>query len=671
MPPYRYNYYRQRRYRNRRRRNWFTRWRARRAFQRRKYRRQRWRRKRKVKRHFKNKKATKITVKQFNPSHINKCKIVGYKCLFQGSTKTISTNYIQYVNAIVPPFWPGGGGWSLIIFSLTSLFEDWEHLENIWTRSNVGLPLVQYKGCKLKLYQSYDTDYVAVYDRCWPMVDTDLTHPDAAPSRMLMKKNKIVVPSRKTNPRKKPYKKVFIKPPAQMMTQWYFQRDICKLPLFMLTTTSVDLLYPFCNPQCMSNNITIPVISTHIFKNLNFVDYGTSGYSPKQTDAKQDMWLYASTLHDLSTITTKDKATTLIPLKNTKNFQAGLPINDNWTDEPKNWGNPFYYDYITGTSEHDTYTIYISTTNATTIKSNLHSPSFTVTKLSGPTVYFCRYNPAKDKGDTNKMYLVSTHTPHKEITPPTDTNLIIEGFPLFIQTWSWTDWVKKAKLVPDPDKYRVLVIDTKVLDPELPHYIPIDYDFIEGYDPYTPNKDNPQVPHTPNIYNAANWHPKLLFQRQTIEKIATSGPAVHRETNHKYIQAYCKYTFYFKWGGCPKALQKPYEPCLQPRWTTANNISTRLEITNPITPPETELYSWDWDSDYVKEKAIQRIGRYTETNKPTFSSTANKNNPQVLKKVQEKDETAEKEEKTIFDKLQLLRHQRLLLELQLQQCLKK
>ncbi|RAC31003.1 hypothetical protein DN561_31085, partial [Burkholderia multivorans] len=131
--------------------------------------------------------------------------------------------------------------------------------------TNLGLPLVKYKGCQLKFYQTYDTDYIAVYDRCWPMVDTNLTHLDSAPSRMIQKKHKIVMPSKKTHPRRRPYKKVFVKPPSQMQSKWYFQRDICKLPLLMLTTTTVDLLYPFCSPQCNSNNITIPCLSSYVF----------------------------------------------------------------------------------------------------------------------------------------------------------------------------------------------------------------------------------------------------------------------------------------------------------------------------------------------------------------------------------------------------------------------
>lgn len=599
------------------------------------------------------------------------CKIIGYKCLFQGSTKVLSTNYIQYIYATIPPYWPGGGGWSVMIFTLTSLYEDWEHLENIWTKTNIGLPLVQYKGCTLKFYQSYDTDYVAVYDRCWPMVDTNLTHLDSAPSRMIQKKNKIVMPSRKTQPRKKPYKKVFVKPPAQMQNNWYFQREICKLPLLMLTTTSCDLLYPFCAPNCQSNNITIPCLSSFIFKNLNFTEWGTTGYYPKKTDSGEPLYMYATTYDNIPPLINKDFLQTLIPLKNTKANQPGKPLTEKYEDTEKNWGNPFYHNYITGLPGDDSHLILFSTSNVSTIKSNWTNPNgkISFTTATGPMIYLCRYNPAKDKGDTNKMFLVSTHTDKTEITPPTDENLIIDGFPLFILTWSWTDWVKKAKITPDIDKHRVLVFQSKMLDPALPHYIPIDLDFLEGYDPYDPNKNNPNIPHTPSPYNAQNWHPKFLFQRQTTEKIAQTGPLVHRETNHKYIQSFCKYKFHFKWGGCPKPLPKPFEPCLQPKWTTANNIGTRLEISNPNTKPQTELYSWDWEEDYVTKGAIERIQYYTEIDKPTFSSTGNKNNPQVLKKTQEKDQTPQEEEKILFNKLLHLKHQRVLLELQLNQKL--
>ncbi len=40
----------------------------------------------------------------------------------------------------------------------------------------------------MKFYQSDVTDYMVVYDTCWPMVDTYLTHADASPTSMLLKR---------------------------------------------------------------------------------------------------------------------------------------------------------------------------------------------------------------------------------------------------------------------------------------------------------------------------------------------------------------------------------------------------------------------------------------------------------------------------------------------------
>lgn len=667
MPAYwRANRYRKYNQRRRRRPYWISRRRTRRFIQRR-YRKRRYTY-RKVKRRFRSKKAKKITVRQFQPYTIQKCKIIGYKCLFQGSTKNLPVNYIQYIYSTVPPYWPGGGGWSIMIFTLTSLFEDWEHLENIWTKTNLGLPLVKYRGCILKLYQSYDTDYIAVYDRCWPMVDTELTHPNAAPSRMLQNKHKIVVPSRKTNPRKKPYKKVFIKPPAQMMTQWYFQKDICKLPLFMLTTTAVDLLYPFCNPHAESNNITVYSLNPYTFQNLNFVDYGTTGYSCKTIDNKS-YYLYASTLPNKTTLT-KEDILTFIPLINTKDYQPGKNYYNNYNDSPESWGNPFHHDYLSDSNTDSNYHIYISESTSATFKTalSLSSNTIRVTEVTGPMLYALRYNPAKDKGDTNKIYLVSTSTTDKTITPPPNENLVIEGLPLFILLWSWTDWVIKAKITTDINKYRTLVIDTKMFDTQLPHYILIDEDFIMGRDPYTPEHTDGTIVR-PDYYNSKNWHPKLLFQQQTLKQIAMSGPGVHRKTNHSYIQAYCKYKFLFTWGGCPKQLPKPFEPCLQPKWTTANNIPGRLEITNPQHDPKTELYDWDWEEDYVTNQAIERVKCYTTTDPKTLS-TASRNLPKSITKTSKEEKTPEKEEQKILQQLLQLRQQRQLLELQLNTYLK-
>nr|UGV36001.1 MAG: ORF1 [TTV-like mini virus] len=657
MPPYWRRYRRYRTYK--RRRPWFPRRRTRKTFRRRN--RRKWRRRYKVKKTKFSKKKTKLILKQFQPKTINKCKIIGYKCLFQGNILRANTNYIQYIYAYVPDFWPGGGGWSIMIFSLSSLFEDWQHLQNIWTKSNLGLPLVRYLGCEMKFYQSNDTDYIVVYDNCWPMVDTIDTHADSCPTRMLQRKNKIVIPSRNTQKRKRPYKRTFIKPPTQMTNRWYFQKDLCNTPLLMLTATAVDLTNPFCSPKAQSNNITVTCLSPYLFQNPNFQHLPTSGYSPKETTSGQKLYLYASVHRNINTLKDKTKTQSLIPLVDTKNYVEGKEISKKGANLETTYGNPFMPVYLHG----EDYTLYLTTASPTTIDTALQQTSITledsITEVTGPTLYQCRYNPERDTGAKNKAYLVNNGYSTK-FEPQENKNLYIEGYPLYILLWSFTDWVKKAKQTTNLDQNQIIVIETDQFEEKLNKYIVLDKDFIEGFDPYTPPEK--QNNHRPNLYNSKNWFPKYMFQQQSIHTICMSGPSCPRSTWNSYLQAYAKYKFYFKWGGCPKQTPKAYDPCSQSKWPTPDNFNGRLEIQNPNRPPQTELYTWDWDEDYVKEPAIERIKSYTAINEKPLLSTANKNNPSAVKILQETQKTEKEEEADLFLQLQHLRKQRLLLELQ-------
>nr|UGV38968.1 MAG: ORF1 [TTV-like mini virus] len=647
----------------------FLSWRARQAFRRNKWRKFNYRKHRKVKKKRRFKKRTKIIVKQFNPTSMRKCKIIGSKCIIQGSHLRKHHNFIQYFNSKVPEHKPGGGGWSQIIFTLDSLYDDFLKMQNIWTNSNCDLPLARYKGCTLKFYQTENIDYIVVYDTCWPMVDTYLSHADASPTGMLLKKNKIIIPSTVTQKRKKPYKKVFIRPPSQLQTKWYFQKELCKTPLLLLTTTAISLTYPFCSPKSQNNNISLKCLNPFVFQNLNFQGYPkTSGYYCKFAHIESQnrdypMYLYATA----NTLTggqdgvavTKDNIESygLIPLAQTTIYQAGSPMDkQSWQNNISNWGNPFHYHNL---DEH-THTVYLSLMSpieAFQLLKGTISKTFYLVKPSGPLIYTVRYNPETDKGFKNKAWMLST-SKTASTNPPEDINLIIDGFPLFVLYWGWTDWIKKAKLFQDADQNSITVFQTDQFDIPLPLYIVVDEDFLEGRDPYTPSDDTSH-PTTPSSFSQQHWYPKLQFQDQSIEKICVSGPACTRTSN--YMQAFVKYKFHFTWGGCPKKLEKACNPCSQPTWTTPDNLNGRLEITNPNTSPLTELWNWDWQSDFVKTEALQRIQDHTITDQSTFISTANKNIPETSIK-KKTHETQEQEEKTLLHQLNQLQQQRQLLQ---------
>lgn len=671
MPPYRSTYprYRRRYYRWNR---WSKRRRARKPFRRRWYIRRRTRKpKYKVKKFKFSKKKSKIIVKQFQPKRIRKCKITGYKCLFQGNINRSNNNFIQYIYSYYNEDDPGGGGWSLLVFSLDSLYEDYNHLENIWTESNAGLPLVRYLGCSFKLYQSEETDYVFMYDNCWPMTDTIYKHADSAPFRMLQQTKKIIVPSRRTKLRKKPYKRVFIKPPAQMTNKWYFQHDLCKTPLVMTTTTAVSLSLPFCRPECKNNNITIFFLNPYLFKNANFQHFDTTGYFPKYKENSQTpLYLYASTYDNINILSkdnekVKQEAKTFIPLTDTKNYKKGNTLgtvtqNNIWNAS----GNPFHTDY---TSPETSMYFYLSELTPKEMfevcKNGTSTKSAT---LTGTIIHSTRYNPQTDTGQDNKAYLVNNEL-GGFIVEPKDKNYIIDGFPLFYLLWGWVDWIRKLGTAINLDTNYFVTIETKfLLEKRYPFIVPLDPQFVYGKNPYVSIND-----HDDQLteYNKQNWYPRHQYQKLTINNICQSGPATPKPPYNHYLQALCKYSFYFKWGGCPKSLQKAYSPCSQPRWPTADNIIPRLEIENPNTDPKTQLYSWDWNKDYVAQCAIQRIKQYTEINGKIFSLTDSKNNPPATQTYQKKAQEKE-QEKEIQQQLQLLKYHRVLLELKLRTKLK-
>nr|UGV34152.1 MAG: ORF1 [TTV-like mini virus] len=661
MPPYRrpQRWYFKRRT-NYRKRFWFPRRRTRRFVFRRKQRRRRYRTK--VKRRRFSKKKTYIKIRQFQPRNIVKCKITGYKCLFQGSPHRKQHNWIQYIYSYAKPEMPAGGGWSLLVFSLDSMYEDYKHLQCIWTKGNAGLPLVRYTGCKMKFYQSKFDDYIVKYDNCWPMVDTPHTHADSSPSRMLQTYHKVVIPSKQTQNRKKPFKKIFIKPPPQMTNKWYFQRDICKIPLCMLTTTAVDLQQPFAYSNQNNNNILIKYLNPHIFKNNNFQDYSkTTGYSPKSLE-NTPYYLYSdSSGNPYPPITNTQQQKLwllqLTPLTNTKNYNAGAQMSYiKSNNKPEHWGNPFYHTHL----DPHASTIYFLNWDTTTFISNIDSLSATVQpkifKATENLIYETVYNPDNDTGEDNIAYLIKTNQ-ESNFMPLQDKDFQISGFPWFNMLWGWTDFIKKLEKTVNLENNYMLVIQTKSFHEKEDYFVPVDLSFVNGFDPFTPETNEH---HTPSYYNQQNWFPKIQFQEETIESICESGPGTSRSKN--YLQAICKYSFYFKWGGCPKTLEKAYNPCSQPKWTTPNSIDARLEIQNPNEPPQTNLFYWDWQSDFVKETAIQRIREYTEPHERIFSITESKASAKATTPQTQATEE-EKEEEKLQLQLNHIRKQRVQLEL--------
>lgn len=553
------------------------------------------------------------------------------------------------MNSYTPEWWEGGGGWSQLKFSLASLYEQRNLLRNKWTKSNVALPLCRYNGCKFKFWREWDVDYIVHYSKCLPMLDTAYQHINAHPYNMLLYKHKVIVRSIKSKPNRKPYKLLRIKPPEQFRNSWYFQADFATQGLLMLTTTAADFDRTFLNPKAVSNNITLRCLNTTMFRNHNFkqASMGTAMWSPNN-----DNYYYitkngsGSKIRDLIYCGQTTTRTLGIPVGNTDTNQ--YLASNKWQI---NFANIFHPEIL-----HNEVTLWVSNDSPITMfnKSRdtvLGSNGSNITKVSQPIIKKVRYNPDKDSGDTNQIYIKDIFTNRPGWDPPEDPDLQADGFPLWCLLWGYEDWIKKYKKLQNMLTDYILVIRTDTMSEKLQEYVIIDITYTEGHSPYQDKYDDTD-------YNT--WQPCLRTQLLSIEDICTSGPLTCK-TSTQSIEAHCTYDFSFKWGGCTNQLENITDPEKQKHYPTPHNFFERTEIQDPTSPPETEIYPFDIRRDTITTRAAKRIKTDFSTETSFSTDTRFDAEPTTTEKIQAfqtEDETQSEEEKEtpLLQQLLQLRH---------------
>nr|UGV37067.1 MAG: ORF1 [TTV-like mini virus]UGV37385.1 MAG: ORF1 [TTV-like mini virus]UGV37456.1 MAG: ORF1 [TTV-like mini virus]UGV37781.1 MAG: ORF1 [TTV-like mini virus]UGV38523.1 MAG: ORF1 [TTV-like mini virus] len=607
------------------------RWRRRRRFRRpfRTYRRRRW--VRKYKRNFK-RKLTYIPITQFQPSHIRNVHIRGMFPVFQAGKGHFSNNYSMYRESYVPEHQPGGGGWNIFCFNLNNLYSEHKHMLNWWNVSNKHLNLVKYRYVTFKLYRQQFVDWVFTYQRDHPMEVTKYHYPSTHPQRMLMYHHKIIVPSYQSAPhKKKPYIKIRLKPPNEMINKWYFQQQFASYNLIMCTAVACSLNNMFINPGAQSNNITLLCLNTKFFTQKNF-EYPppTTGYRPNST-----MYQYGDPTLEYGQTPVKENA---IYLGNSEINTEGIQIkNNSVTSYGKNyWGNPFYHRYL-----KEEYLTYISNKPYTELLANNGNLTDVQIQIE-PKVFHCRYNPLKDTGEGNEVYWLNTHGTEQGWDTIPDPDLVMRGFPLWLMLWGWEDWTRKLGKAKKLDEEWVLVIKSRFIEPKLPAYVALSESFVNGNAPYN------QPPSEIDILDSKKWYPRWLFQKEAIENLLMSGPSVCKAPNIKNIQAHLQYDFSLKWGGNPAYIESITDPAQQPIYPSPIGNLLSNEINNPESSIYNELYNFDIRRDMLTKKAIDRLTKDSSSDYTLFTDgTAHSTfEPPIQGKEKSQETTPPKEAKT-------------------------
>lgn len=520
----------------------------------------------------------------------------------------------MYEESIVPDHWPGGGGFSVLKYTLNALYDTHLKCRNWWTASNLDLPLCRYKGCKLKLYRCEWTDYVVKIQTELPATSNKLTYPSCQPSMMLMSQKKIIVASKRNEPHKKPYKVVHIPPPPQLENKWYFQVDMFNTPLITLHTAACSLQDYYQKPDKKSYCVTFTCLNTMLIQNRDMgIEKETSW--PYKKFGTYAYYFYASVTDPPVTNTKNQPLKDLVALVNPRIYTDGKPFSEqteykNITEYFKNWrkywGNPFHNEGI----EH--YTLYTSLRSPEYIMANASkiqntstwqsidesSNPLVLTAVDEPIFYQLQYNPFRDTGIDTKFYLLSNKEGDGWI-PSSNDKILLEGFPMWLGLYGYLDFQTKLKVLTNIDTNQILVIQSNFT--QKPHPLPIviiNESWTKGCSPYESIALDA---------DKTKWYPQVQYQTMELNKIVECGPGTPYlpKTFAENIEMF--YTFYWTWGGSPPKHITVDNPSHQITYPIPSNEHDTTSLQSPAQAPESTLYSFDFRHGQITTTALDRI----------------------------------------------------------------
>nr|UHK04217.1 MAG: ORF1 [Torque teno midi virus] len=569
----------------RRRKNWYGRFRYRRRFQRpkRRARRRRFtrrrgrytagRRRRRRRRYKVRRKRQKITIKQWQPESIVKCKAKGLGCLVLGAEGRQFYCWTNEAATYVQPKAPGGGGFGCEVITLEYLYKEYKAHNCIFTKTNHYKDLVRYTGCEITLYRHPYIDFMFAYSIQPPFNINQFTYPDIHPQNMLLRRHKKVILSRASKPNGPLKVKIRIRPPKQLSTRWFFQKEFSEVPLVLLQASACDFDYPRIGCCNVSQLMTIFYLNPEFWGQGDWAQYRDHAYMNIATG---------------------------VPLigtyKNKQGQPATITVGD-YTSSP----TPYYASINYDLGWFDTRFL-----NSYKIQKKGSQQEYGHLPLAA-----ARYNPNEDTGEGNEVWLTSVVAGH--FNKPTKTpDFLIVGLPLwmaFYGFWNYLQYTTKAKDLFTTHMFVVRSPAIKKLSTTVTQdYYPfVDQDFMNGKLPY-------------DEYLSANektkWYPTAEKQVVTINSFVECGPYIPRLNNQKAStwELNYKYKFFFKWGG-PQTTDPPIDdPKLQPTYDVPSVLQKTVQIKNPKKQSaETILHEWDFRRGFVTQRALKRMSENFET----------------------------------------------------------
>nr|UHK05876.1 MAG: ORF1 [Torque teno midi virus] len=575
----------------RRRKRWFGRrnfrWRRqkykrrpRKAYRRRRYRSAPRRRRRRRRRYKVKKKKQTIVMRQWQPDSIKRCKIKGVGTLVLGANGRQFVCWTNVKTQLTPPKAPCGGGFGYEQYSLGFLYEQYTFRNNIWTASNINKDLCRYLRARFTMYRHQTQDFIIAYERQPPFLANEYTYMQCHPQMLLLSRHKKILLSKMTNPRGKLKTTFTVKPPKQMISKWFFQKQFSTAPLLAIKAAACNFNYVHLG------NVNNNLILTFSYINLGFYQLGNWAFHPSGTSiylpyngVPNKLFFWNSHQNFTESISEQEfvkKYGVIWDKSKITNYEASI-------NKDTGWFQPGILKAVLVTREANTKSW--------------------VANLPVNTV---RYNPTIDKGPGNEIWLHSTLTA-AYTKPKTDSILIMQDQPLWLGLYGWLSWVQMVKKDQFFFASYVLVIKSKALyitgqSGATEEIIPIDSDYIKGKWPF----DEPVTQYEHN-----HWYPSIYHQLNIINAIVCCGPYVPKIDYSERLSNWelnYHYQFFFKWGGPQVDDQQAYDPQIQTTYDVPDKIQGTIQIRDPRKQSyETLLHPWDYRRGDIKKSALKRM----------------------------------------------------------------
>jgi len=388
----------------------------------------------------------------------------------------------------------------------------------------------------------------------------------------MQSKHRKILLSQAVNPKGKLQKKIIIKPPKQMISKWFFQKQFAPQNLFEITAAAASFSYP--RLSCCNENqiITIYYLNPQFFQFSNWAQTSTTYYQPYHHPSTD------ITFHYPDGKTTKSYTPAFLKSTTPNPYYESISLQNGW----------FSKRVLTATSVTD----------------GPGGQGYAYLPLNA-----ARYNPAEDNGQGNMVYLVAVNK--GQYDKPSEDNLVYRNAPLWLIFYGYVSFIKQIKGASFLTLH-MFVVRSPYIKPQpsaiTKDYFPIvDLNFTVG--------NNPAKAYITTL-DAKTWYPTVLHQIETINNIVKCGPYIPKYTDDRDStwELPYRYIFYFKWGGPQTPQQAAADPNQKNTYTVPDTLEQTLQISNPLKQsPESLLHNWDIRRGLITERAFKRIFENIET----------------------------------------------------------